>query len=268
MRLLTVSCLAAAAVLSCSPALANGRGGGSSSHGNPHTVTTTHGAPASGPKQNSARTTPSSATMTPKAHSSPEKVTTTTASAKTHGNPNKTTFPTTATTTSGSTTGSTTTTAPTNTGTTTGSNRERLNPIAQKISSKPQLAARLETMLPKGMTLNSASRGFKNQGQFIAALQASQKHNIPFRDLKAAMLGKNGAAPMSLGQAMHSLRSAPSAPTTTSTGTRTGSGTTTGSRTTTASGTTAGADTTTGSATTTVSGTTATAATTTPRRHK
>jgi len=81
-------------------------------------------------------------------------------------------------------------------------------------------------MLPKGMTLNSASRGFKNQGQFIAALQASHNHNLPFRDLKAAMLGKNGAAPMSLGQAMHSLRSAPSTPTTTPTTTTPGSTTT------------------------------------------
>jgi hypothetical protein len=68
-------------------------------------------------------------------------------------------------------------------------------------------------MLPKGMTLNSASRGFKNQGQFIAALQASQKHNIPFRQLKAAMLGRNGEPPMSLGQAMHTLRRTPTTPT-------------------------------------------------------
>src|SRR6202008_2112335 len=106
---------------------------------------------------------------------------------KTHGNPHKTTKP--------ATTTATGTGAPGGTGTATGSTTTRLNPIARKISSKPQLASRLEAMLPKGMTLNTASRGFKNQGQFIAALQASNKHNIPFTQLKAAMLGKKGAAP-------------------------------------------------------------------------
>jgi hypothetical protein len=226
MRLLTVSCAAASMVmLSFSPALANGRGGGNSSHGNPHTVTTTHGAPTKthgGPQKMTTATAPA------KTHGNPHTTTTSSmTTTKTHGNPKKTTTTTTTgtTTTPGSTTtgstGSGSTTTGSTPGTTTGStpgttttpHRERLNPIAQKISSKPQLAARLEAMLPQGMTLNSASRGFKNQGQFIAALQASQKNNIPFRDLKAAMLGKNGAAPMSLGQAKHSLRSAPTTPT-------------------------------------------------------
>ena len=193
MRLLTVSSAATAFfVLTFSPALANGRGG-QSSHGKPHTTTstktrgpsvTTHAAPT----KHAAPTTAHSA-PTPK-HAAP----TTTAPTKTHGNPHKTT------------TTSTTTTG-TMSGTAAGSNTTRLNPIARKISSKPQQAAKIEAMLPRGMTLNTASRGFKNQGQFIAALQASNKHNIPFRQLKAAMLGRNGAAPMSLGQAMHSLRS-------------------------------------------------------------
>jgi len=44
-------------------------------------------------------------------------------------------------------------------------------------------------MLPKGMTLNEASKGFKNQGQFIAALHVSQNLGIPFADLKTAMTG-------------------------------------------------------------------------------
>jgi hypothetical protein len=39
------------------------------------------------------------------------------------------------------------------------------------------------------MTLDRASAGFKNQGQFIAALHVSQNLNIPFSDLKAVMLG-------------------------------------------------------------------------------
>jgi len=44
-------------------------------------------------------------------------------------------------------------------------------------------------MLPTGMTLDQASLGFKNQGQFIAALHVSQNLGIPFADLKTAMTG-------------------------------------------------------------------------------
>lgn len=77
-----------------------------------------------------------------------------------------------------------------------------LNPIAAKISSKPQLASRLTQMLPPGMTLNQASRGFKNQGQFIAALHVSQNLGIPFRDLRRDMTVKH----LSLGQSIQDLR--------------------------------------------------------------
>jgi hypothetical protein len=57
-------------------------------------------------------------------------------------------------------------------------------------------------MLPQGTTMNQAARGFKNQGQFIAALHASQRTGIPFADLKRAMVRHQE----SLGQAIHSLR--------------------------------------------------------------
>jgi hypothetical protein len=90
-----------------------------------------------------------------------------------------------------------TTTAPTTTTTTTTS------PIATKIASHPQLAAKVTALLPKGMTLDKASTGFKNQGQFIAALHVSKNLNIPFADLKAEMTGKDHD---SLGQAIHQLR--------------------------------------------------------------
>ena len=45
-------------------------------------------------------------------------------------------------------------------------------------------------------------RSFRDQGQFIAALQQSQNHDISFADLKAQMTGDN---PLSLGQAMRKL---------------------------------------------------------------
>jgi hypothetical protein len=97
-----------------------------------------------------------------------------------------------------------------------------LNPIAQKLQGKP-LGARIEKMLPATMTLNTASAGFRNQGQFIAAVHVSQNLGIPFADLRAAMLGlpKPGTtttgttspSPMSLGQAIQTLK--PSANSTT-----------------------------------------------------
>lgn len=64
-----------------------------------------------------------------------------------------------------------------------------LNPIAAKIASKPNLSSKLTAMLPidpltgRTMTLNTASLGFKNQGQFVAALHVSQNLGIPFTEL-------------------------------------------------------------------------------------
>jgi flagellum-specific peptidoglycan hydrolase FlgJ len=78
-----------------------------------------------------------------------------------------------------------------------------LNPIARKISSHPQLAAKVQALLPAGLTLNQASKGFKNQGQFLAALHASKDLNIPFAQLKAEMTGKDHD---SLGMAIQELK--------------------------------------------------------------
>jgi len=67
----------------------------------------------------------------------------------------------------------------------------------------PNLRARLEGMLPSGMTLEQAADGFRNQGQFIAALEQSKNHeNLSFAELKKLMTGDN---PLSLGQAMQKL---------------------------------------------------------------
>ena len=74
-----------------------------------------------------------------------------------------------------------------------------------------------------GVTLDQASAGFKNQGQFIAALHVSQNLGIRFANLKAAMMGTPPptargttgtgtpstsltSSPKSLGQAIHQLR--------------------------------------------------------------
>ncbi len=75
--------------------------------------------------------------------------------------------------------------------------------IASRIESNDKLASRVKLLLPAGMSLADASSGFKNQGQFIAALHVSQNLNIPFDQLKAKMTGTDH---MSLGAAVHSLR--------------------------------------------------------------
>ena len=46
--------------------------------------------------------------------------------------------------------------------------------------------ARMVSLLPQGMDLKTAESGFKNRGQFIAALHVSENLNIPFDQLKAA----------------------------------------------------------------------------------
>jgi len=166
-------------------------------HGSPKTIATTHGSPKT----------------TTTTHSSPKTTT------KTHGNPHKTAA-----------------TAPTSTGGTTPPTTP-LNPIAQKIQSNHGLQPKVNGMLPTGMTLDQASLGFKNQGQFIAALHVSRNLGIPFADLKTAMTGirpttttstpgpiingtTGGSTPgttMSLGQAIKKLRPTANATTATAT---------------------------------------------------
>ena len=66
----------------------------------------------------------------------------------------------------------------------------------------PKLAARLEAMLPPGMTLAQAAEGFRNQGQLIAAIQVSNNLGIPFEDLKTSMVVDGRR----LGQSIQQLR--------------------------------------------------------------
>lgn len=75
----------------------------------------------------------------------------------------------------------------------------------------PNQEARLLSQLPAGMTVQDAAQGFRNWGQFQAAVNASTNHNISFVELKSKMTGiAPGAteptmAPMSLGQALQSF---------------------------------------------------------------
>jgi hypothetical protein len=102
----------------------------------------------------------------------------------------------------------TTTTSNTSTSPTT---QTKMNPIAAKISAKRNLNTKVSGMLPSGMSLNDASQGFKNQGQFIAALHVSQNLGIPFKDLKNQMVTKSSPTAdatqtKSLGQAIQTCK--------------------------------------------------------------
>jgi hypothetical protein len=168
----------------------------------PVSLAANKGAHASAPpKVTHAPTSSARAPQTP--HGNPHTTTSTKSSpttstkpspttTKTHGNPHTTTA-------TASTTP--TSTSQPSTGTT------GVNPIAAKLQDKP-LGARIEKMLPSGMTLDTASSGFRNQGQFIAAVHVSQNLGIPFADLKATMLGTSTetTSPMSLGQAIQRLK--------------------------------------------------------------
>ena len=81
----------------------------------------------------------------------------------------------------------------------------RTNSTRSHTVTNPALASRLQPLLPAGMTADQAAQGFKNQGQFVAALHVSRNLGIPFADLKAEMTGPNRR---SLGQAIQQLKPA------------------------------------------------------------
>jgi hypothetical protein len=72
-----------------------------------------------------------------------------------------------------------------------------------RLTSDMNLSARLTALLPPGTTLANAATGFKNEGQFIAALHVAKNLNIPFADLKDRV-----TAGESLGAAIHELKPA------------------------------------------------------------
>jgi len=96
--------------------------------------------------------------------------------------------------------------------------------LEARIERNPGLKSKIESLLPPNTDLKTALSGFKNDGQFIAALHVSKNLGIPFDQLKATMLGTTpqltatttgstttastttGSKPMSLGQAIHTLQ--------------------------------------------------------------
>lgn len=81
-------------------------------------------------------------------------------------------------------------------------NSANLN-VSVRLASNPALSARIQPLLPAGFTVATASAGFRNQGEFIAALHVSRNLGIPFDQLKAELTEQHRD---SLGQAIHDLR--------------------------------------------------------------
>jgi hypothetical protein len=68
---------------------------------------------------------------------------------------------------------------------------------------RPELAATLRPLLPAGTDVSAAAAGFKNLGQFVAAVHVAHNLDIPFDALRARLTGPQ---PMSLGQAIGELK--------------------------------------------------------------
>jgi hypothetical protein len=123
----------------------------------------------------------------------------------------------------------------TSTGTTTTTEVAPPNAVSTKIGNNPKLLAKVQPQLDAlGLTLEEATAGFRNQGQFIAAMNVAKNRNLDFVALQEAMT-KDG---LSLGQAAKKVLNTPPAAETPEGGTTTGTGSTsTGSTSTGSTGT-------------------------------
>lgn len=75
--------------------------------------------------------------------------------------------------------------------------------VAEKLTDNTKLASKLQSLLPAGTNLQTAAQGFKNLGQFVAAVHVSHNLGIPFDTLKAKIIGPPRE---SLGKAIDQLR--------------------------------------------------------------
>jgi hypothetical protein len=77
-----------------------------------------------------------------------------------------------------------------------------LTPVQQKLQQNTNLASKLETRLPKGTDLMTAAEGFRNLGQFVAAVNVSNNLGIDFVNLKTSMVDDG----LSLGQSIQTWK--------------------------------------------------------------
>jgi hypothetical protein len=78
-----------------------------------------------------------------------------------------------------------------------------LTRVQERLQKNTKLAERLEGRMPKGVDLMEAAEGFKNLGQFVAAVNVSSNLRLDFDKLKTAMVDDG----RSLGQAIQYVKS-------------------------------------------------------------
>lgn len=202
-------------MVAAAPLHAQGRGSSSAPKAPKTTVKSQPSVAKGGAKSISSK--PAKMT-TPKVKSTTPKVKSTTPKAKVAAPKStpKSTTKTTAKTTAKTTTKTTAKTAknPTTTTTTTTPTTTTLTPVQQKLQKNTNLASKLQARLPAGTDLMTAAAGFRNLGQFNAAVNASYNHKLSFTELKIRMVDQG----MSLGQAVKEVRAlSTTTPTTTTT---------------------------------------------------
>ena len=72
---------------------------------------------------------------------------------------------------------------------------------AEALADNKNLASRLQALLPAGVNVQDAAKGFRNLGEFVAAVHVSYNLDIPFDSLKSNMMSGD-----SLGKAIHALK--------------------------------------------------------------
>jgi hypothetical protein len=77
--------------------------------------------------------------------------------------------------------------------------------VSDRLQDNTKLSSKLQSLLPAGTDLQQAAQGFKNLGQFVAAVHVSHNLGIPFDQLKARMIGPPSE---SLGKAIQALKPA------------------------------------------------------------
>ena len=95
-----------------------------------------------------------------------------------------------------------TTTAATTTTSGDGETPVTLTRVQERLQKNTNLADRLEGRLPKGADLMEAADGFKNLGQFVAAVNVSSNLGVDFEKIKTAMVDDG----RSLGQAIQYVK--------------------------------------------------------------
>jgi len=152
------------------------------------------------PKVAVKTTTPKGGTMTHGAASSTHGPASTAHGPKTTTHPSKPVKPTSPTTTHDNSTKGTVTGGTATTTTTTSTSPTRAQ---QLLAKNTKLRDKLLTRLPAGTNIDLAAAGFRNLGQFVAAVNVSNNLGLSFDALKARMTGPN---PVSLGQAIQQVK--------------------------------------------------------------